>query len=84
MNKPGCAICEFVMHRLREWLQDGHTQDEIQEELREMCGLMPSSLKVSGSLFLLQICYIESLTTDSVKVHAIIIQLYFRVNAQIL
>ena len=84
MNKPGCAICEFVMHRLREWLQDGHTQDEIQEELREMCGLMPSSLKVSGSLVLLQICYIESLTTDSVKVHIVIIQLYFRVNAQIL
>ena len=55
MDKPGCVICEFVMHRLREWLEDGHTQDEIQEGLAEICAAMPSSLKVyytCGTAFL--------------------------------
>ena len=46
MNKPGCVICEFVMHRLREWLQDGHTQDELEEGLEQICALMPGSVKV--------------------------------------
>ena len=46
MNTPGCVVCEFVMHRLREWLQDGHTQDELQQGLEEICALMPGSVKV--------------------------------------
>ena len=50
MNKPGCVICEFVMHRLREWLQDGHTQDEIEDGLEEICSVMPESVKVSKVL----------------------------------
>ena len=50
VTKPGCVICEFVMHRVREWLQDGHTQDEIQEGLDEICSLMPQSVKVSKLL----------------------------------
>jgi len=45
MNKPGCVICEFVMHRLREWLQDGHTQDDLEQGLEEICALMPGSVK---------------------------------------
>ena len=47
MSKPGCTICEFVMHRVREWLEDGHTQDEIEEGLEEICSMMPNSVKVS-------------------------------------
>ena len=46
MNKPGCVLCEFVMHRLREWLQDGHTQDELKQGLEQICALMPGSVKV--------------------------------------
>ena len=45
-SKPGCVLCEFVMHRVREWLQDGHTVDELEEGLDEICNMMPNSVKV--------------------------------------
>ena len=45
-SKPGCVLCEFVMHRVREWLQDGHTVDELEEGLDEICDMMPNSVKV--------------------------------------
>ena len=43
-------MCEFVMHRLREWLQDGHTQDELETGLEEICSVMPESVKVRSYL----------------------------------
>ena len=49
-SSPGCVMCEFVMHRLREWLQDGHTQDELETGLEEICSVMPESVKVRSYL----------------------------------
>ena len=46
MVRPGCVLCEFVMYRLKEWLQDDHTQEDIQEGLHRVCMTAPDSLKV--------------------------------------
>merc|ERR1719495_2900589 len=45
MIKPGCVLCEFVMYRLQEWLQDDHTQEDIQEGLHRVCMEAPDTLK---------------------------------------
>jgi len=45
MVRPGCVLCEFVMYRLKEWLQDDHTQEDIQEGLHRVCMTAPDSLK---------------------------------------
>ena len=37
MIRPGCVLCEFVMYRLQEWLQDDHTQEDIQQGLTRVC-----------------------------------------------
>merc|ERR1719204_3108788 len=45
MIRPGCVLCEFVMYRLQEWLQDDHTQEDIQQGLTRVCQTAPDSLK---------------------------------------
>ena len=51
MKRPGCVICEFVLYRLREWLQDEHTRDEMEKKLNDICAHMPSSLEGQCSNF---------------------------------
>jgi len=45
MIKPGCVMCEFVLYRLREWLQDEHTQDAITNGLNKICSEAPASIR---------------------------------------
>lgn len=45
MIKPGCVMCEFVLYRLREWMQDEHTQDAINNGLIKVCAEAPASIR---------------------------------------
>ena len=45
-NKPSCVMCEFFMSRVKSWLEDGHTADQLEGELKEICNLLPGTVKV--------------------------------------
>ena len=47
MNKPSCVMCEFLMQRIKSWLEDGHTADELEGDLEKMCNLLPGTVSVN-------------------------------------
>ena len=47
MNKPSCVMCEFLMQRVKSWLEDGHTVDELEGDLEKMCNMLPESVSVN-------------------------------------
>ncbi|KAF7667369.1 hypothetical protein LDENG_00065740 [Lucifuga dentata] len=41
---PQCAICEFVMTKLEDMLQDQTTEEEVIHAVEKVCSLLPSTL----------------------------------------
>ena len=50
INKPSCVMCEFFMSRVKEWLNDGHTVDELENDMKMICGILPGSVTVNNLL----------------------------------
>ena len=48
INKPSCVMCEFFMSRVKEWLNDGHTVDELENDMKMICGILPGSVTVNN------------------------------------
>ena len=48
INKPSCVMCEFFMSRVKEWLNDGHTVDELKNDMKMICGILPGSVTVNN------------------------------------
>ena len=46
LDKPSCVMCEFLMSRVKSWLEDGHTADELEGGLKKICRLLPGSVTV--------------------------------------
>ena len=46
LDKPSCVMCEFFMSRIKSWLQDGHTVDELEGDLKKICSLLPGTVTV--------------------------------------
>ena len=46
LGKPSCVMCEFLMSRVKSWLEDGHTVDELEGDLKKICSLLPGSVTV--------------------------------------
>ena len=44
-SKPGCAICEYTLHELQDFLGDGKTEGEIEAGLRQICSHLPHSVE---------------------------------------
>ncbi|XP_043206375.1 prosaposin-like [Amphibalanus amphitrite] len=41
---PGCAICEYAMNTLLDFLKDKKTEDEIRDGLDRVCEMLPSTV----------------------------------------
>ena len=48
IEKPSCVMCEFFMSRVKEWLNDGHTVDELENDMKMICGILPGSVTVNS------------------------------------
>jgi len=44
-EKPGCVMCEYVLHELQTFLKNGDTEEEIKEYIDAVCDHMPSVIK---------------------------------------
>lgn len=49
--EPQCVICEFVMTKLEDELNDKKTDDEIKNAVRNICSKMPSTVSKSCKQF---------------------------------
>ena len=45
MDKPGCIMCEYVIHKVQHFLSDNKTEEEIEHALEQVCGYMPKAVK---------------------------------------
>lgn len=53
-EKPTCVICEFVMSKLEQDMQDKKTQDEIKKAVLNVCTAMPKSVRSQCNQFINQ------------------------------
>ncbi|CAG9854593.1 unnamed protein product [Phyllotreta striolata] len=44
-EKPQCVLCEFVMKEIEDELKDKKTADEIENAVKNICKIMPSSIR---------------------------------------
>merc|ERR1719158_2829042 len=44
-NSPTCVLCEYVLHELQQYLQDGQTEEQIKEKVEAICDHMPGAIK---------------------------------------
>ncbi|XP_074025323.1 uncharacterized protein isoform X2 [Leptinotarsa decemlineata] len=44
-DKPQCVICQFVMKEIEEKLKDKKTDDDIENIVKNICKIMPSTIK---------------------------------------
>lgn len=51
-NKPTCAICEYVLHELQNWIGDERTEEKVENGLKKICGEMPNSVEVKIGILL--------------------------------
>ena len=43
-EKPGCVICEYVIHHLQELLGQNNTAEEVEQALEKVCSYLPQSV----------------------------------------
>jgi len=44
-EKPTCVLCEYVLHELQSYLQDGQTEAEIKEYVDNICLKLPKAIR---------------------------------------
>ena len=44
-EKPGCVICEYVIHHLQDILEQNNTAEAVEEALEKVCSYLPNSVK---------------------------------------
>ena len=45
MDKPGCIMCEYVIHKIQHFLSENKTEEEIENALEQVCGYMPKAVR---------------------------------------
>jgi len=44
-NSPTCVLCEYVLHELQQYIQDGQTEEENKKSVQAICDHMPGPIK---------------------------------------
>jgi len=51
-NSPTCVLCEYVLHELQQYIQDGQTEEQIKEKVEAICDHMPGVIKKECKSFI--------------------------------